>query len=72
MLVEADVLKGRTLTSWPSLQTDIRNAGGIWRDVEAITGLAEGFTLATSRNPDDLPAFSSAAVTAFAGGPTSS
>ncbi len=67
MLVEAGVLQGKTLTSWPSLRTDIRNAGGTWRDVEASTCPAEGFTLVTSRNPDDLPAFSSAAVAAFAG-----
>ena len=52
-LVEADVLKGRTITSWPSLQTDIRNAGGTWVDEEVVVD--EG--LVSSRNPDDLPAF---------------
>jgi deglycase len=52
-LVEADVLKGRTITSWPSLQTDIRNAGGNWVDEEVVVD--EG--LVSSRNPDDLPAF---------------
>jgi protease I len=52
-LVEADVVRGRTLTSWPSLQTDIRNAGGTWVDEEVHTD--EG--LVTSRKPDDLPAF---------------
>lgn len=52
-LVEADVVKGRKLTSWPSLQTDIRNAGGEWVDEEVVVD--EG--LVTSRNPDDLPAF---------------
>src|SRR3954447_21951869 len=52
-LVEADVVKGRTLTSWPSLQTDIRNAGGNWVDEEVHVD--EG--LVTSRNPDDIPAF---------------
>ena len=53
LLVEAGVLKGRTLTSWPSLQTDIRNAGGDWVDRE----VAVDQRLITSRNPDDLPAF---------------
>ena len=52
-LVEAGVLDGRTLTSWPSLQTDIRNAGGSWVDEEVHVDA--GFV--TSRNPDDLPAF---------------
>ncbi|MEO7448172.1 MAG: type 1 glutamine amidotransferase domain-containing protein [Humibacillus sp.] len=50
-LIEADVLRGRTLTSWPSLQTDIRNAGGEWVDEALVT---DG-NLITSRNPDDLP-----------------
>ena len=52
-LVEAGVLEGRTLTSWPSLQTDIRNAGGTWVDEEVHVDA--GFV--TSRNPDDLEAF---------------
>ena len=52
-LIEADVVPGRTLTSWPSLQTDIRNAGGTWVDEEVVV---DG-NLVTSRNPDDLPAF---------------
>jgi protease I len=52
-LVEADVVKGRTLTSYPTLQTDIRNAGGEWVDQEVVTDQG----LVTSRNPDDLPAF---------------
>src|SRR4051812_34508683 len=52
-LVEADVVRGRTLTSWPSLQTDIRNAGGNWVDEEVHVDQG----LVTSRNPDDLPAF---------------
>ncbi len=64
-LVEAGVLGGKTLTSWPSLQTDIRNAGGTWRDEEAFTCPDDGWTLVTSRNPDDLPAFTAAAITAF-------
>ncbi len=62
-LVEADVVRGRTLTSWPSLQTDLRNAGATWRDEEVVV---DG-NLVTSRKPDDLPAFNEAALTAFAG-----
>jgi protease I len=61
-LVEADVLKGRTITSWPSLQTDIRNAGGKWVDEEVVVD--EG--LVSSRNPDDLPAFCASVVDEFA------
>jgi protease I len=57
-LVEAGVVKGRTLTSWPSIQTDIRNAGGRWVDEQACV---DG-DLVTSRNPDDLPAFCEALV----------
>jgi protease I len=64
-LVEADTLKGKTLTSWPSLQTDIRNAGGQWRDEEVVTCPMQGFTLVTSRKPDDLGAFTSALVETF-------
>jgi protease I len=52
-LVEADVVRGRTLTSWPSLKTDIRNAGGEWVDEEVHVDAG----LVTSRKPDDLPAF---------------
>lgn len=65
-LVEADVLGGKTLTSWASLKTDIRNAGGNWVDTEAKTCTANGWTLVTSRNPDDLDAFVDASITAFA------
>ena len=67
-LVEADVVRGKTLTSWPSLQTDIRNAGGDWQDVEVFTCTEGSYTLVTSRNPDDLDAFVPAAVAAFAKG----
>jgi len=66
-LVEADLVRGKTLTSWPSLQTDIRNAGADWQDVEVFSCPAQGFTLVTSRKPDDLPAFEKALVEAFAG-----
>jgi protease I len=65
-LVEAGVVEGKTLTSWPSLQTDIRNAGGQWRDDEVITCPMSGYTLVTSRKPDDLDAFCKALVDAFA------
>jgi protease I len=64
-LVEADVLRGKDLTSWPSLQTDIRNAGGQWHDVEVFTCPMKGWTLVTSRKPDDLDAFTAAAIQAF-------
>jgi protease I len=67
-LVEADVLDGKTLTSWPSLRTDIRNAGGTWQDEQVLTCTAGGWTLVTSRKPDDLPAFCSAMVDEFADG----
>ncbi len=63
-LVEADVVKGRTLTSYPTLQTDIRNAGGEWVDEEVVTDQG----LVTSRNPDDLPAFCSKLVEEIAEG----
>ncbi len=56
-LVEADVLRGRTLTSWPSVQTDIRNAGAQWVDQEVVVCTSGPNTLVSSRNPDDLKAF---------------
>jgi protease I len=64
ILVEAGIARGRTLTSWPSLQTDIRNAGGNWVDQEVVVD--EG--LVTSRNPDDIPAFNRKLVEEFAEG----
>ena len=65
VLVEAGVLQGRRLTSWPSLQTDIRNAGGTWVDEEVVV---DG-NLTTSRKPDDLAAFSKKIVEQFAAAP---
>ena len=62
MLVEAGVLKGRKLTSWPSLRTDITNAGGSWNDQEVITDKG----LVTSRKPADIPAFNKAMIAEFA------
>jgi protease I len=65
VLAEADVVRGRRMTSWPSLQTDLRNAGAKWVDEEVVV---DG-NLVTSRKPDDLDAFSAAMVEQFAAGP---
>ncbi len=64
LLVEADVLQGRTLTSYPTLQTDIRNAGATWVDEEVVVDQG----MVTSRNPDDLPAFCDKLVEEFCEG----
>jgi protease I len=63
-LIEADVVRGRTITSWPSLKTDVRNAGGQWVDEEVHVDRG----LVTSRKPDDLPAFCEKAIEEFAEG----
>ncbi len=64
MLVESGVVRGRRVTSWPSLRTDIRNAGGDWVDEEVVVDQG----LVTSRKPDDLPAFNAKIVEEFAEG----
>lgn len=64
MLVEADVVRGKKVTSWPSLKTDLRNAGAEWVDQE----VARDGSIVTSRMPDDIPAFNKAMIESFAGG----
>jgi protease I len=64
MLIEADVVDGRRVTSYPSLQTDVRNAGGNWVDEEVVVDSG----LVTSRKPDDIPAFNAKIVEEFAEG----
>ena len=64
MVVEADAVRGRTVTSWPSLRTDIKNAGGNWVDQEVVTDMG----LVTSRKPDDIPAFNRKMIEEFAEG----
>jgi protease I len=61
-LVEADAVRGRRLTSWASLKTDIKNAGGVWEDAEVIVDKG----LVTSRKPDDIPAFNRRMIDEFA------
>ena len=62
-LIEADCVRGRRVTSWPSLQTDLRNAGAEWVDEQVVL---DG-NLITSRKPDDLPAFNEQLVQALGG-----
>lgn len=64
VLVEAGVVRGRKLTSWPTLQTDIRNAGGDWVDQEVVVDRG----LVTSRKPDDIPAFTEKMIEEFCEG----
>jgi len=70
-LVEADVVRDRTLTSWPSLRTDIANAGGNWVDEEVVVCTSGPSTLVTSRKPDDLDAFCAKLVETFSSGAAS-
>ena len=62
MLVESGVVRGRRVTSWPTLQTDIRNAGGTWVDEEVVVDNG----VVTSRKPDDIPAFNEKMIELFA------
>jgi protease I len=64
LLVEADIVRGRTVTSWPSLKTDLRNAGANWVDQEVVTDNG----LVTSRKPDDIPAFNKKMIEEFGEG----
>jgi protease I len=64
LLVESGVVRGRTVTSWPTLQTDIRNAGGNWVDKEVVVD--DG--IVTSRKPDDIPAFNKKMIEEFCEG----
>jgi protease I len=66
-LIESGAVRGQTLTSWPSLRTDIENAGGTWVDEEVHVSHADGRTLVSSRKPDDLPAFCREMLKAFGG-----
>ncbi|HTY29163.1 MAG TPA: type 1 glutamine amidotransferase domain-containing protein [Mycobacterium sp.] len=66
-LVEADVVRDRTITSWPSVQTDLRNAGADWVDQEVVVCTGGPNTLVSSRKPADLPTFCAKLVEAFAG-----
>jgi protease I len=66
-LIETQLLRGRRLTSWPSLRTDLRNAGAEWVDEEVVVDLSGPSPLVTSRNPDDLPAFTRTLVDVFGG-----
>ena len=61
VLVEADVMRDLTITSWPSLQTDVRNAGGTWTDEQVVTDQG----VVTSRKPDDIPAFNKKMIEEF-------
>src|SRR5213083_820796 len=64
VLIEAGVVRGRKVTSWPSLQTDLRNAGADWVDDEVVVDRG----LVTSRKPDDIPAFNEKMIEEFAEG----
>ncbi|EME23065.1 type 1 glutamine amidotransferase domain-containing protein [Rhodococcus triatomae] len=68
-LVEADVVRGRTVTSWPSLRTDLRNAGAQWIDESVVVCREAPSVLVSSRKPDDLPDFCGSLVEVFAAAP---
>lgn len=65
-LIEADLVSGRTITSWPSLKTDLQNAGAHWVDEEVVVCDSGPNTMVSSRKPDDLKAFTAAIVEQFA------
>jgi protease I len=67
-MIDADVVRGRMITSWPSLRTDLLNAGANWVDEEVVVCSRGPNTLVSSRKPDDLPAFCNALVDTFAAG----
>jgi protease I len=67
LLAEADAVRGRRVTSWPSLQTDLTNAGATWVDEQVVIDTDGPGTLITSRNPDDIPAFSDALIAHLGG-----
>jgi protease I len=64
VLIDAGVVRGRKLTSWPAIQSDVKNAGGNWVDEEVVCDQG----LVTSRKPDDLPAFNEKMIEEFAEG----
>jgi protease I len=64
VLIDADVVRGRILTSWPAIKTDVRNAGGSWVDREVVVDQG----LVTSRKPDDIPAFNARMIEEFCEG----
>ena len=64
VLIDADLVRGRILTSWPGIKTDVRNAGGTWVDREVVVDQG----LVTSRNPDDIPAFNAKMIEEFCEG----
>ena len=69
LIVEADLADGRDMTSWPSIRRDLANAGATVHDKEVVVCENGPFTLITSRQPEDIPAFSKAAIEAFASVP---
>ncbi|MFD8804574.1 type 1 glutamine amidotransferase domain-containing protein [Streptomyces sp. NPDC059597] len=68
LLVDSELAEGRELTSYPSLRSDLTNAGATWHDKEVVVDSTGGSTLITSRNPGDLDAFSAAIIRSLGGG----